>query len=1347
METQPTLHPHPPHPHPLSQLERQVVEAALITTRATSSPLERSEASSSLERWTNSSSHSNDGPNGHHGGDGHANDGGAADTSCWEAYLNILKASMPSDGVGPTGNAPAISTSPSSPSPAASRHSSGWSDSDDVVTGGGGFGGGRWGCDAVEEIAMRTSPTFSSSSSSSPPSEHPPPTAASVAIPPHIRREASGAKLLLLTLFSNKIRREYVRLVSSREHAFLATRIYEELVSALLILGGLDAIAASANISGIGNIYGNGNINGSDSDRRYFYASNGNTSNGEDVQRLLGACCSAAVAVAVRSPGVIAARRPQPQPQPGAPSNRGIVELILSCKASIATHLAMPLPPQQQPTIITNSFTPAVALQLLGHIPEEVQSRMDWTCADTDAILQMPSADDDYAHGSAANEALETIRLALAGYASIDATNGASASPSSSEARDEWLCETLKTLSKWTEGGRAITLSHLHESSPSAIPTTSTPTDVHIRAPPSLLTQLLFLLSAQSHQKQWSTALRARNSIIHSSRALASAISNTSDYGTSSRRAAISLLLSSIPSPVDFLRHPLLLSQSQNWEDAIVSLSNLAATLAREEMEDLATCRMVGSADLVELLLSLQSHPVHAAAVPILEVWLTLQDVPTSERHPDLTSPLHGRLVEVLWRRVAYPPSFVSWEEELDVEEVDFEEMRRLAADVLVGAYFLMRAGYLEKLAGVIMSAEGNNAGAAGAGVLVETCNGGGGASPPSNNNYNINNNNNNNNNQWEMVEASLFCLTAVSREACARVKSVTNAVRGGRDSPVSGDGNATASGLTQLAGRICAGGAQSASGRHPLVLSAIASFLGGYSAIWALSCPPPSILEIVSYLSRAVAVPAAMEAAGKSVRSVAIASASALSAAAAADSTPAFCDAISATLAQAMDAALSTGDAKVMNNVAEGCARLAVQLRDSSRVKAILAAMAMPTLQRARSALDAMVSSSTMDNSGMAASQMEAASQVLSSCLGVLREIIRFCDEPPKGSGDVHILSDVLTATWPLLNDISLQQCCRANDAVLSSLLGVHSQLLGVVPALIAPYFKDLITFVVRAYEETFCPSALDYVSAAVELFDSEQSAIAAASGLDESGKDATFSQLLSHLCQCTFTYITQTKRPNECPQIIKAVFEMAQRYLLFCPGGLCQCPEFPSLFALATACLTECKGETESTRATAIFLTQLIGWKQIRLPPAKLVKMEQFSGTIDNLLAQHGEAIVIACVGGLSGGMPQILWSSLSECLFAIALHIISTSPGSDEPNSILYNWLYSAMSAGGLPCTDGTTQIINNNITSKTKSDIISIVFGLAKEGVKSKAKAKMLLMDFGKICNGETSADALLAYSLG
>ena len=741
---------------------------------------------------------------------------------------------------------------------------------------------------------------------------------------------------------------------------------------------------------------------------------------------------------------------------------------------------------------------------------------------------------------------------------------------------------------------------------------------------------------------------------------------------------------------MEFLVAPLRNSEIHLWEDATVALSNLASTLAREEMEDISTCQLQGSFDLIQLLLELQAHPVHNVALPVLDVWLALQDISTADRHASLTSPLYMQLVEVILNRVAFPSTFVSWEEELEIESSDFDEMRRMATDVLIGAYYLLRSEYLETLANVVVATSSDD---------------------------------------WEIIEAALFCLCAASREACARVKSVANALSSGRDSPVSSDGNSTALGLTQLVGSICS---SPTSSRHHLVLSGICTFLGSYSTVWANSCPPQSVLEILAYLTSAIPTPAATEAAGKGMRLLLIAAGPKLAKAAASPGADqSSYNFISAALTQSMETALSTGNVTVMENVSEGCARVCVQLKDSSQTKAILTSVAMPSLRRCRSSLDA-ISISSHRSSGQAASQVEAATHTLISCLAVLKQLIRFCD---ASIGETHVLTDVLTAAWPILKDISTNSTCRRNEDVLGRLFNVHSQLLNAVPALIGPHFKDIISFVVQAYEESFCASALDYVSAAVEAFDSEQIVVAA--GLDEQGKSALFRQLLSHIYQCTFAYV-QKRGPSDCPQVIKALFEVSQRYLLFCPQSLCQCPELPSLFSLGTACLTECKGEIDSTRSCLVFLTQIIGWKSIHLPASKVEVLGKFSSTIDNILLQNGEIVIKSCIGGISGGAPQILWPSLSECLFAVIMHIISESP-TGEPNAILQNWLQSAM-------TDNSLLNNSQNITSDVGTSMIQILCDLAKQGLKSKPKAKMVMIDFGKIAKGETTPEALQAYSM-
>jgi len=919
-------------------------------------------------------------------------------------------------------------------------------------------------------------------------------------------------------------------------------------------------------------------------------------------------------------------------------TNDGIRNIIHSCKVSIGSSLGMAVDNAAN----MPSFSPTIALKLLADIPGEAASRNDVTKSDIDSSLQITT-----------NPILDILHASLNGY-----INGGG------EQQDVLLCSTLSALAKWAEANTDISLSRLLDS--------------------NILERLVALLSSQLQQRQWSNATHAEDAITKSASALMACIDNPSPPGSLSRKTAVASLLASIPS-MEFLLSPLAAAKSQQWDNATIALSNLASAFAREEIDEIATCRLPGCSDLVELLLELQAHELHSVAVPVLEVWINLQDVEVGDRHPTMAAPLYQQLTEVIMKRVAYPPTFRSWEEELDLEATEFDEMRRLSTDVLVGAYFILRSGYLECLANVVMG-----------------------------------------DSDWEIAESALFCMCAVGREACARVKSVKNVTGSGRNSPVAADGDATSMGLTQVASSICAGGAAGVSKRHPLVLSAVAIFLGCYSPVWASTCPPQTILEIVTYLNAAMSIDAAQEAAGKSIRLVLIASAGKL--ARAAGSSPV--TDLSPFLTGTMEAALASNDAQAMASVAEGCARVCVQLRDKSKARVTLHAVASLAINRARSALDVVTSASAVEGSGQSSGQIDAARQAISSYLGVLRELVRYCDGSPCKAGEVHVVSDILATAWPLLNDISSNNSCRTNEAVLSSLLAVHSQLFGVAPSLIGPYFKDIVTFAVKAYEESFCAAALTYVGAAVETFDIDES-IGVAAGLDQNGKITLFNQLLSHVCQHTFAYVSHT-RVAECPEIIEALFEMAQRYLLFCPEALFQSPSFETLFLLGVDSLKELQGEVKSTRAILIFITQLFGWKHIRLSDAKMAILTQYAGAIDNLLVHKGEAIIKNCLGALSGGAPQILWPPYSECLFSITQHIISTTPGAGDLSSALCTWLRHDMA---------NTQ----NITPEIATSVISLLCDLAKEGANSKQKAKMMMADYGKIAKGEATPDVLLAYS--
>jgi hypothetical protein len=148
-----------------------------------------------------------------------------------------------------------------------------------------------------------------------------------------IQREAKGAKLLLLTLFCSKIRREYIRLL--REHVALAKCVFDELIAALLTFGNQEQKQQQTL-----------------------------SFNSEDDDMLMKACCTAVAAVAVRSTSSI--HYP----------NEGIMQIITTAKASLGIDVSNHMNNN------TTLFSPKVALTLLTDLPGEAQSRNDLPSSD-----------------------------------------------------------------------------------------------------------------------------------------------------------------------------------------------------------------------------------------------------------------------------------------------------------------------------------------------------------------------------------------------------------------------------------------------------------------------------------------------------------------------------------------------------------------------------------------------------------------------------------------------------------------------------------------------------------------------------------------------------------------------------------------------------------------------------------------------------------------------------------------------------------------------------------------------------------------------------------------------------
>jgi hypothetical protein len=859
----------------------------------------------------------------------------------------------------------------------------------------------------------------------------------------------------------------------------------------------------------------------------------------------------------------------------------------------------------------STAILPSNALRILACIPPEVEACSELRTHEVTAEL-WPFLE----------PVLDTIRIALAS--------------------EDTIAAALEALKNWNSICH-VSLSHL-----------STPT---CGGSESLLPLLVHLLSVAQPSRP--------DVLISASQALTEAILVPSDSCTPARQAAASTLLNAIGSH-GFVAAPLAYATQQEWEDASRALASLVCTLVVEEVDHVCT---LPSEALLNLLLQIQSHPITPVSLSAFECWLTVQETPASARHDNWKAPLFTKVVEGIITRITLPQPFTSWQDELDVDESEFEQLRRMVGDVLVSAYYLLRVQFVQMIASYIVTSSHHN--------------------------------------NWTVVESALFCMSKVAREVCARIKART----GG--SSVSVDRDATSQQLLQLVEQLCgapvAASAESAARKHPLVLSGVCTFVGAYSPAWNVKCPPEALLQLLAYLREAMKImPSAVVDAAKATRSILVNCSTRLLA----------CDQqqLLSTLRDTLEAVLSTENEEAMATVAEGLTRLLVQIKEESIVRDSLASLIGPLLQRAEAAINAIPLGA---DGAQATQETHIAVESLARYLHVLQVIIRFCDTGAP-------ISDVIVSVWPVLEKAA--QRVPQFEFLLDPLLSVHEQLLRTASSFVTPYFEQTIKFVVQVFEAYKHPSSLEYVAGAVETFGSSNV--------------GSFRDLLNHVSAILFAYVSTGRRPHECPDLIRSYFEMLKRYMIYCPSGVIGCQQFPSICKASSEFLASCHGEKESTRAILSFLTQLYGWRLSRLDQNAIDVLEASSDLIDEQLALHGSGITRACVAGLLGG-PTMLWPAYSDCLFAIFYVVVTRQmqnhpaeapPGQSQPDvaTIAHRWMFEAHQGSTLP--------------PETYNQVVSILTGLARNGPKSKPKAKMLLTDFAKIAKGEMTADALVSYSL-
>jgi len=376
---------------------------------------------------------------------------------------------------------------------------------------------------------------------------------------------------------------------------------------------------------------------------------------------------------------------------------------------------------------------------------------------------------------------------------------------------------------------------------------------------------------------------------------------------------------------------------------------------------------------------------------------------------------------------MAFPGNFTTWENEL-MDESEFQEFRRLVADVFVGCYYLLRVEMIQLLAHQIRIAS-----------------------------------------DWRHSEAALFCLSQIAKEVSAKCKSLA-------PTP---DKQQTQQELLQLLEQVLGVDAKA---QHKELLGAVVDFCGNYAPAWNCipQCSPQALLQIQSYLQSTF--PIIPLQASKATRNIYVAClAKKLPDLEAKEPTciPLLCNAVKSS----MEAILSTTDEEAMTTVTEGATRLLTKIQNPETVRqAITTDLIQPVIDRIDAALKALPSSNIADE--WMTAQVQSSTEYLSKYMGVVRILVRFCDSPT-----IPAMTEwMLQLLDPCLKTVQQKTFSTpAQPLILNKWISIHQQILRKTlpqPSTMMAIFMNTIPIIVQALEHTQDPTTLKYVTTAVEVF-----------------------------------------------------------------------------------------------------------------------------------------------------------------------------------------------------------------------------------------------------------------------
>ncbi|GLE07379.1 hypothetical protein PINS_up017541 [Pythium insidiosum] len=381
---------------------------------------------------------------------------------------------------------------------------------------------------------------------------------------------------------------------------------------------------------------------------------------------------------------------------------------------------------------------------------------------------------------------------------------------------------------------------------------------------------------------------------------------------------------------------------------------------------------------------------------------------------------------------------------------------------------------------------------------------------------------------------------------------------------------------------------------------------------------------------------------------------------------------------------------------IVEGLVRVAAQSRHATE---LLGALLNGVLRR----LDSLLAESSSD---------ELLSTAVCEELQLLSKTVRFLDAPSEVAGGRQLTLHVVETIWPHLGPVVARVGhVETAAAALFELLGWCLQS---SRAELAPQLAPIATLVVQSFEQHAFVAPLECACIAVDVF--------GRSDVHSDTVVSTLRELLGALSRVAFQFFT-TRGVHDAPDVLRAFFDLAYRFLLCCPAAvLSDAPELSVLLALARACVGN--QERASTNAVLSFVTLLLQESRGRLAA--------FQDAIDALFWRDAELLrawVDATLNALATQSPSVLYGSVAQLLWALYTAALES-----------YGVLVASTVAQSLATNEGAAVL-----APEDRARIAALWFHYAESPTPAATRRfRSLCADFAKLCRKEMTVDVLQTY---